>query len=86
MPADVHFATFVAASMATLEYGMGAAQAVCQNTVRQMRGELEAVQKSGEVYLRRHFSNLTPHLVKVRELLLKAMNGDLKDGMMALAP
>ena len=36
-----------------------------------LRGELEAVQKSVEVYLRRHFSNLTPHSVKDRELPLK---------------
>ena len=32
MPAKVHFATFVAAFLATLEYGMEGAQAVCKKT------------------------------------------------------
>ena len=58
---------------------------VCKNRVSNLRGQLEAAQKSLEVYLRRHFSNLTPHSVKVRELLFKAMNGGLKDVMTAFA-
>ena len=85
IPADVHFATFVAAFMETLEYGMEGAQAVCKGRVSQLRGELEAVQKSVEVYLRRHFSNLSPYSAEVRELLLRAMNGGLKAAMIALA-
>ena len=70
MPAAVHFATFVAAFMETLEYGMEGAQAVCKNRSSNLRGELEAVQKLVEVYLRRDFGNLTPYSAKVRELLL----------------
>ena len=85
MPADVNFTTFVAAFMETLEYGMGGAQAVCKGNVSHLRGELEAVQKSVEVYLLRHFSQLSWHSAKVRKLLLKAMNGGLKDAMTALA-
>ena len=79
VPADVPFALFVAAFMETLEYGMEGAQAVCKGRVNHSRGELEAVQKSVEVHLRRHFSNLSPYSAKVRELLLEAMNGGLKD-------
>ena len=84
MPADVNFTTLVAAFMATLEYGMEGAQAVCKGRVSHLRGELEAVQKSVEVNLRRHFSILNQYSVKVHELLLKAMNGDLNDAMTAL--
>ena len=61
MPADVHFATFVAALLATLEYGMEGAQAVCKNRVRTVREELEQVQKMVEVYLRRHYKTLLQH-------------------------
>ena len=49
MPADVHFATLVAALIETLEYGMGGAQAVCKGRVSHILGELESVQKSVEV-------------------------------------
>ena len=41
MPAEAHFATFDAAFMATLEYGMQGAQAVCRDRVRTVREELE---------------------------------------------
>ena len=53
--------------METLEYGMEGAHAVCKNGVSNLRGELEAVQKSVEVCIRRHFSYLSPRSVKVRE-------------------
>ena len=53
LPADVHVVTFVAAVLATFEYGMEGAQAVCKNWVRTVR-ELEQVQNAVEVYLRRH--------------------------------
>ena len=85
MRADAHFATFVAVFMETLEYGLEGAQSVYKNRVSDFRGELEAVQKLVEIYLRHHFSNLTPYSAKVRELLLKAINGGLKDAMTALA-
>ena len=84
MPAQVHFATFVAAFLATLEYGMEGAQAVCKNRVRTLREELE-LQKTVEVYLRRHYTTLLHHKDKVREVLLTAMNGGLKAGMIDLA-
>ena len=71
IPADVHLATFVAAFMEILEYGMEGAQVVCENRVSYVRRELEAVKNPVEFYLRRHFSNLTPHSVKVREMLKK---------------
>ena len=60
MPADVHFATFVPAFMETLEYGTEGARGVWKGRVSHLRGELEAVQKSVEVNLLRHFSNLSP--------------------------
>ena len=60
MPTNVRFATFVAAFMETLEYGMERAQAVCKGRVSHLHGELEQVQKWVEVYLRHHFSNLSP--------------------------
>ena len=85
MPAGVHFPAFVAAFMETLEYGMKGAHTVWKGRVSHLRAELEAMQKSVEAHLRRHFSNLSPHSAKVRELLLKAMNGGLKDAMTALA-
>ena len=83
--AEVHFATFVAAFMAPLEYGMGGAEAVCMNRVRAMRTELEELQRMVKVYLRRHVSSLLAHSAKVRELFLTTINGGLKDGMTALA-
>jgi len=85
MPAEVHFATFVAAFMATLEYGMEGAQAVCRNRVRTVREELEQLQKSVEVYLRRHYKSLLDHKDKVREVLIAAMNVGLQVGMIDLA-
>ena len=69
IPAGVHFTMFVEAFMETLEYGMEGAQVVCKNGVSYVRRALEAVKKPVVFYLRRHFSNLTPHLVKDRELL-----------------
>ena len=60
------YATFVAAFLATLEYGMEGAGAVCknrvlQNRVRTLREELEQPQKTVEVYLRRHYTPLLHH-------------------------
>ena len=55
MPAEVHFATFVATSLTTLAYGMEGAHAVCKNRVRTLREELEQLLKTVEVYLRRHY-------------------------------
>ena len=54
MPAEVHFATFLAAFITTLDYGMDAAQAVWKNRVRTVREEREQMNKTVEVYLRRH--------------------------------
>ena len=75
MPADGHFATFVADSMETHEFDVDGAQAVCKKRVNNLRGDLEAVKKSVEVYLRRHFRNITPYSFKVCELILEAING-----------
>ena len=85
MPAEVHFATFLAAFMVTLEYGMEGAQAVCTNRVRALRTELEEQQRMVEIYLRRHSSTLLEHSTKVSELLLTVMNSVPKDGMTAFA-
>ena len=85
MPAQVHFTTFVAAFLATLEYGMEGTQAVCKNRVRTLREELDQLQKTVEVYLRRHYTTLLSHKDKVRQVLLTAMNGGLKAGMIDLA-
>ena len=74
MPAEVQFATFMAAFMATLEYSMEGAQAVCTNRVRALRAGLDELQRMVEVYLRRHFSTLVENSAKVCELLLTAMN------------
>ena len=85
MLAEVHFATFVAAFMATLEFSMEGAQAVCTNKVCALRTELEELQRTVEVYSRRHFSTLLEHSAKVRKLLLTAMSSGLKDAMTTLA-
>ena len=83
---SVHLVTFVAAFFATLEYGLERAQAVCKNRVRALREELEQVQKTVEVYLRRHYTTtVLNYKDKVREVLLTAMNGGLKAGMIDLA-
>ena len=74
MPAEIHFATFVAALMETLEYGMEGAPPVYKQRVATLSSELEQVQKLAEVYLRRHFHTLVEHSVKVRQLLLSNMN------------
>ena len=53
MPAVAHFATFVAAFVATLEYGTEGAQAVWKNRVRTIREELQQLGKnSGGLPLR----------------------------------
>ena len=83
--AEVPFATFVTAFTKNLEYGMNGAEAVCKCRVNHFRGELEAVQKSVEVCLRHRFGNLSPYSAEVRDLLLQAMNNDLRDEMTALA-
>ena len=85
MSAELHFATFVAAFLATLEYGMEGVQAVCKNRVRTLRGELEQLQNKVEVYLRRHYKTLLDHKDRVRKVLLTTMNGGLKAGMIDLA-
>ena len=41
--------------------------------------------KGGRGYLRRHYPTLWNHKDKVREVLLTAMNGGLKAGMIHLA-
>ena len=65
---------------------MERAQAVCKNRVRALREELEQVQKTVEVYLRRHYTTtVLNYKDKVREVLLTAMNGGLKAGMIDLA-
>ena len=85
MPADSHFATFVAALIETLEYGMEGAPPVCEQRVATLRSELEQVQKLVKVYLRRHFDTLAEHSVKVRQLPLSNMNIGQREGMKALA-
>ena len=85
IPAEIHFATFVAALMETLENGMEGVPLVCKQRVATLRSELEQVQKLVEVYLRRHFNTLAEHSVKVRQLLLSNMNIGLHEGMEALA-
>ena len=85
MPAEIHFAAFVAALIETLEYGMEGAPPVCKQRVATLRSELEQVQKLVEVYLRRHFNTLADHSVKVRQLLPSNMNIGLHEGMKALA-
>ena len=84
MPGEIQFATFLAALMETLEYGMEGAPPVCKQRVATLRLELEQVQKLVEVYLRHHFSTLAEHSVKVRQLLLSNMNIGLHEGMKAL--
>lgn len=85
MPTEALFAAFVTAMMEALGRGMEGAQTVCKRTVTRLCGELEAVKKLVEAYVRRRFSNLILYSAKLRELLLKFLNGGLKDGMMALA-
>ena len=58
---------------------------MCKNRVRTLREELEQLQKTVEVYLRRHYTTLWNHKDKVREVLLTAMNGGLKAVMIDLA-
>ena len=85
MPAEMHFATFVAALMETLEYGMEGAPPVCKQRVATLRVELEQVQKVVEVYRRRHFNTLAEDSVEVRQLLLSNLSIGLHEGMKALA-
>ena len=86
MPAQVNFATFVAAFMAPLEYGMEGAQAVGTNTGCVPCGRSSKSCKGWRKFgLRRHFITLLEHSAEVRELLLTAMISGLKDGMTALA-
>ena len=85
MPAGIHFAPFVVALIETIEYRMEGAFPVYKQRVAAPRSELGQVQKLVEVYLRRHFSTLAEHSVKVRQLLLSNMNIGLYEGMKALA-
>ena len=85
MPAGIHLATFVAALMETLEYGVEGAPPVCKQRVATLRSELEQVQKLVDVYLRRYFHTLAGHSMKVRQLLLSNMNICLHEGMKAVA-
>ena len=85
MPAELQFATFVAAFLATLEYGMEGAQLVCKNRVGILREELERLQKTVGVYLWHHFKTLMELKGKVCEVLLTAINGGLKARVIDLA-
>eukprot|EP00904_Undaria_pinnatifida_P006716 jgi/Undpi1/3174/HiC_scaffold_15.g06548.m1 len=85
MPAGIHFAPFVVALIETIEYRMEGAFPVYKQRVAAPHSELGQVQKLVEVYLRRHFSTLAEHSVKVRQLLLSNMNIGLYEGMKALA-
>ena len=85
MPAEIHFATLVAALMETLEYEMEGAPSVCKQRVVTLRSELEQVQKLVEVCLRRHVNTLAEHSVKVRQLLRSNINISLHEGLKALA-
>ena len=49
-----------------------------------MREELEHLQKTVGVSPRRHYTTLLDHKDKVREVLLTAMNGGLKAGMIGI--
>ena len=49
MPAEIHFATIVAALMKTIEYGVQSAPPVCKQRVATLRSELGQVQKLVEV-------------------------------------
>ena len=75
MPAEVHFAKFFAAFLATLKYGMEGTQAACKNGVRTLQEELEQLRRTVEVYLQRHYKARLEHKDKVRDVLLTAMNG-----------
>ena len=46
LPAELHFSTFISASMAVLEYGMENAPPACISTVAELRHALEAVENS----------------------------------------
>ena len=58
-------ATFGAALIESLEYGMESAPLVCKQRVATLRSELEQVKKLVGVYLRRHFNTLAGHSVNV---------------------
>ena len=68
----------------TLDYGMEGAHAVCKGSVRHLRGELEAVQKSVRSTSGAISATSDRTRAKVRELLLKAMNVGLKDATTVL--
>ena len=85
MPAEVQFATFVAAFLATLEYGMEGAQELCKNRVHTVKEELEQMQKTVELYLRRPYNTPLDHKHKVCEVLIPDMNVGLQVGMIDLA-
>ena len=61
MPAVIPFATFVAALVETLKYGIEGAPPVCKQRVSTLRSELERVQTLVEVYLPHHLNTLAEH-------------------------
>ena len=85
MPAEIHLATFLAALMETLEYGMEGAPPVCKQRVVTLRSELEQVKTLVEVNLRRYFNPMAEHSVNLRQLFLSHMIICLHEGMKALA-
>ena len=67
MPAEIHFATFGAALMEALEYGL---RPHASRGLLRVRSELDQAQSLVEVYLRRLFNTLAEHSVNFRQLLL----------------
>ena len=61
IPAEINFATFVAAFMATLSIGMERAQAVCKKRMCVLQREVDELQEIVEVYLQR---NMSSHLAQ----------------------
>ena len=84
MLAKVHFATFVAAFLAALDYGIEATQAVNRNRGRTWREQLEQAQNTVEIYLPRHYKTPLDHKDKVRDVLLAAMDVGLQVGTLDL--
>ena len=84
MAAEIDFATFVAALVETLEYGVEGAPPACKERVATLSSVLEPP-KLVNVYSRRQFNTLAEQSVKVRQLLLSNSNIGLHEGMKALA-
>ena len=81
----MHFAKFVAVFLATLDYGIEGAQAVCKTRGRTWLEDHGQLQKTVKGYLCRHYTTLLEHKDRVREVLPTAMNGALEAGMIDLA-